>query len=124
MSCFQSPLSVIKSAFMTLEPGGYLELQDCVAPWTSVDGTFAGTKLQKFHQMTIDGAKFVGRDVCQVVRYKSFFEEAGFVDVKEVFYCWPLGAWAMVISLLLVYFRIYLKLGTLIYIGPENENHW
>ncbi|PVH79675.1 S-adenosyl-L-methionine-dependent methyltransferase [Cadophora sp. DSE1049] len=94
MSCFHSPLSVIKSAFAALTPGGYLELQDCVAPWHSLDDTLVGTTLWKFHQMTIAAAASLGRDVTQVVRYKAFFEEAGFVDVKEVHYQWPLGKWA------------------------------
>ncbi|KAH7397541.1 S-adenosyl-L-methionine-dependent methyltransferase, partial [Cadophora sp. MPI-SDFR-AT-0126] len=94
MSCFHSPLTVIKSAFAALSPGGYLELQDCVAPWHSLDSTLAGTTLWNFHQMTIAAAASLGRDVTQVIKYKAFFEEAGFVDVREVHYQWPLGKWA------------------------------
>ncbi|MAD87601.1 MAG: hypothetical protein CL912_31975 [Deltaproteobacteria bacterium] len=94
MSCFHYPLAVIKSAFAALEPGGYLELQDCVAPWHSLDDTLSGTTLWRFHQMTIAAAASLGRDVTQVVKYKAFFEEAGFVDVKKVHYQWPLGKWA------------------------------
>lgn len=44
--------------------------------------------------MTIAAAARLGRDVTQVIKYKAFFEEAGFVDVKEVHYQWPLGKWA------------------------------
>lgn len=94
MSCFFSPLSVIQSAIEALSPGGYLELQDCVAPWHSLDNTLFSTTLWKFHQMTIAAAASLGRDVTQVIKYKAFFEQAGFVDVKEVHYQWPLGKWA------------------------------
>ncbi|KAH9217111.1 S-adenosyl-L-methionine-dependent methyltransferase [Leptodontidium sp. 2 PMI_412] len=94
MSCFQSPFSVIQSAFNALSPGSYLELQDCVAPWHSLDNTLASTTLWEFHQMTIGAAASLGRDVTQVIKYKAFFEQAGFVDVKEVHYQWPLGKWA------------------------------
>lgn len=94
MSCFASPLSVIQSAFSALTPGGYLELQDCCAPWSSLDNTLQATTLWKYHSMTIAAAASLGRDVTQVVKYKAFFEEAGFVDVKEVHYQWPVGPWA------------------------------
>ncbi|KAL2070090.1 hypothetical protein VTL71DRAFT_14770 [Oculimacula yallundae] len=94
MSCFASPLGVIQSAFNALEPGGYLEIQDCVAPWTSVDDTLLGTKLIRFHAKSIAAAASLGRDITQAFKNKAFFEQAGFVDVKEVHYQWPLGTWA------------------------------
>lgn len=38
MSCFNDAGKVIREAYEKLEPGGWLELQDVIAPWT--DGNF------------------------------------------------------------------------------------
>ncbi|CZR58031.1 uncharacterized protein PAC_07921 [Phialocephala subalpina] len=94
MSCFNDAGKVICEAYEKLEPGGWLELQDVIAPWTDVDGSLLGSKLLEFHTNTIEAALSVGRDVKQVIKYPSLFVAAGFQEISEFHYQWPIGAWA------------------------------
>ncbi|KUJ15418.1 S-adenosyl-L-methionine-dependent methyltransferase [Mollisia scopiformis] len=95
MSCFDSAALVIQEAYQNLEPGGWLELQDVVAPWTDVDGSLSNSALLHFHTLTISAAAQIGRDVCQVITYPSLLAAAGFSSVTEMHYQWPIGPWAM-----------------------------
>jgi hypothetical protein len=86
--------AVIKSAFSPLQPGGYLELQDCIVPFHSIDDTFKGKKLEHWVQYMMRGSATLGTDWTRVAKYKQYLEEAGFEDVVEKRYEWRLGKWA------------------------------
>jgi hypothetical protein len=92
--CFASHLAVIKSAFDSLRPGGYLEFQDCIVPFHSIDETFKGTRIESWVQHMMRGSVALGTEWTRVAKYKEYFEEAGFEDVVEKRYAWPLGTWA------------------------------
>ncbi|KAF8863917.1 S-adenosyl-L-methionine-dependent methyltransferase [Acephala macrosclerotiorum] len=94
MSCFDDAGKVIREAYEKLEPGGWLELQDVIAPWTDVDGSLQGSKLLEFHTNAIEGALSIGRYVKQVIKYPSLLAAAGFEQISEFHYQWPIGAWA------------------------------
>ena len=93
-SCFDSPELVIKNAFQALNPGCFLEMQDCIMPIRSVDDTYQGSITNKWQSLILEGANKLGRDMEQVKNYKSYMEKAGFVDVQETHFQWPLGPWA------------------------------
>jgi hypothetical protein len=93
-TCFSSHLAVIKSAFAALCPGGYLELQDCVVPFCCLDASMSGTHLEKWSNMMYHAVASMGRDWGRVANYKQYLEDAGFVDVVEKKFEWPLGTWA------------------------------
>ncbi|KAH9217292.1 S-adenosyl-L-methionine-dependent methyltransferase [Leptodontidium sp. 2 PMI_412] len=73
-TCFKSHLPVFRSAFAYTKPGGYFELQDCIVPFRCIDD--------------------IGKDWTRVKRYREMMVEAGFEDVVERKYEWPVGTWA------------------------------
>jgi len=93
LSCFKSPASVIAQAYSSLTPGGYLELQDGILPWQSVDNTLEGTSMSHWINSAVDGAAKLGRCWTNSKNYRQYMEEAGFVDIEERHYQWPLGPW-------------------------------
>jgi hypothetical protein len=60
----------------------------------SVDNTYTGSATEKWQSLTIQGAAMLGRDMTEAKNYKAYMEEAGFVDVVERHFQWPLGPWA------------------------------
>jgi len=92
-SCFNDPYYVIKSAFDALSPGGYLELQDMVLPMRSIDNTLTGTALESWLELTMSAAVKLGRNWTCGAYYKQYMEDAGFVDVVERHFQWPMNTW-------------------------------
>ncbi len=77
-----------------LEPGGYLELQDLYMPYTSDDGTLteeSGT--YKLGELFVEASDKLGRSITVASTYKDLMEKAGFVDVVEKKFKWPIGTW-------------------------------
>jgi len=93
-TCFRSHIPVIQSAFTFLRPGGYLELQDCIVPFRCIDDTIVGTTLERWVELIMAGTAKLGKDWTRVKQYKQYLEEAGFEDVVERRYEWPVGTWA------------------------------
>lgn len=92
-SCFNSPADVIKQAFTFTKPGGYFELQDALLPYASIDDTLHSTTLWKWQDMVISTAKKFGRDFSLSKNYKRYMAEAGYVDVVEHHFQWPINQW-------------------------------
>jgi len=78
--------SVILQAFNVLKPGGYLELQGTLCHYMTIDDTFPGTAFRKY----LDAQSKPGENV---VFCKRFMEEAGYVDIVEKHFQWPVGDW-------------------------------
>lgn len=93
LSCFKNPQYIIQSAFKSLRPGGYLELQDPQMPILCIDDTMDGTSLQEWSTLVPQGAANLGRPVTQSKNYAQYMEEAGFVDIVEKHFYWPLNTW-------------------------------
>ena len=93
-TCFKYRFNAIKSAFYVLRPGGYLEPQDCIVPFTCIDNTMKGTTLERWVDLTLKGSNTLGKDWTRVSKYKQYLEEAAFEDVVEKRYEWPVGTWA------------------------------
>ena len=93
VTCFKDPGTVIASAFNSLVPGGYLELQDVILPMRAIDDTLKGTSLDHWQTITIDSAAKLGTSWKHSGDYVRFFEEAGFVDVVENHFQWPMNTW-------------------------------
>lgn len=92
-SCFKDPLSVFKSAYKALAPGGYLEMQDVFFKPHSHDGTTEGTALASWNEILIRGAKQIGMDWHCVPDYAQMMKEVGFKDIVERKYAWPGNTW-------------------------------
>lgn len=93
VTCFKDPLSVVKSAFAALSPGGYLELQDMILPMRSIDDTINGTALESWTQQTMDAAGKMGTSWKNSANYAEYYREAGFVDIKTTHFQWPMNQW-------------------------------
>ncbi|KAK3681550.1 S-adenosyl-L-methionine-dependent methyltransferase [Podospora appendiculata] len=94
---FRSHQAVMQSAYDNLEPGGWMEWQDYYPHLQSVDGSLAGTALEKWTQLYVEGGLRLGRDMLAPRKYKSWMEEVGFVNVVEQKLVipgnpWPKGA--------------------------------
>lgn len=82
-TCFKSHFNAIKSAFNALRPGGYLEFQDCIVPFTCIDNTIKGTSLERWVDLILKGSNALGKDWTRVSKYKRYLEQSGFEDVVE-----------------------------------------
>ncbi|KAH8896043.1 S-adenosyl-L-methionine-dependent methyltransferase [Thozetella sp. PMI_491] len=95
ISCFKNPLQVVRSAYDTLEPGGWLELQDFYFPWGYADNAEPkDTAIYKWNQLCLEGSTKSGRPWTHAQHYKRYLEEAGFEEVVERRFYWPMGPWA------------------------------
>ncbi|KAH8586076.1 S-adenosyl-L-methionine-dependent methyltransferase [Bisporella sp. PMI_857] len=93
VTCFKDPLGVITSAFNSLRPGGYLELQDLVLPMRCIDDSLEGTKINEWQTRTLAAAAKMGHTWKVSGFYSQYLEEAGFVDVVEQHLQWPMNRW-------------------------------
>ncbi|RDW77001.1 hypothetical protein BP6252_05054 [Coleophoma cylindrospora] len=93
-ACFSSHSTVFKSAFQHTQPGGWFELQDAAFPFRCIDNSMAGTKMEQWCSLVRTAASALGRDFAVVPKYKTYLEEAGFVDIVEKQMAWPIGSWA------------------------------
>lgn len=94
VTCFKDPAAVIKSAFNSLAPGGYLEVQDMILPMRSIDDTIENTAINDWSNKTMAAAAKLGTSWENTVNYVIYFEEAGFTDITEKHFQWPSNTWA------------------------------
>ncbi|KAM0547770.1 hypothetical protein ACHAPJ_010231 [Fusarium lateritium] len=84
----------IKNAYDNIEPGGYLEMQDLTYPITCDDGTLpSNSQILRSGQLSIEASAKLGRAINLAPKYKNFFEKAGFTDVVERQFKWPINEW-------------------------------
>ncbi|RDW65158.1 hypothetical protein BP5796_09850 [Coleophoma crateriformis] len=83
----------IERCFAFTNPGGYLEVQDVCLPVRCDDDTLEGTNLEKYGELLLEGSLKVGVGLDVALTTKKMMEEAGFVDVVEVIYKWPMNKW-------------------------------
>lgn len=77
-----------------LEPGGYLELQDLHTPFGCDDGTLTeDTPTYRFGSVAIETIQALGRPLDVPPMHKDRMRKAGFVDVVERQFKWPIGTW-------------------------------
>lgn len=90
--------AMIKQAYNSLNPGGYLEMTDLYVPLPDFDGSLKGTFLDQWSKRQCEACVKVGVDASAPAKFKGWFEEAGFEDVRETIYKWPIGTWVCFIS--------------------------
>lgn len=71
MSCMTDAAKFMRSCFSSLEPGGYLELQDGITPWRAVDNSLEGTDFGKWGDYIQQGAAKLGRDTAIALKYRE-----------------------------------------------------
>jgi hypothetical protein len=60
----------------------------------SIDDTITGSSLENWAALIMKGTAALDKDWTVAGQYKKFLLEAGFEDVVEKKYEWPLGTWA------------------------------
>jgi hypothetical protein len=93
VTCFKDHLHVFQSAYNQLNPGGYLELQDLVLPMRAIDSSLEGTNFNHWQLTSLAAAAKVGMAWNTSGSYARLLEEAGFVDVTEQHFQWPMNRW-------------------------------
>jgi len=83
----------LKQCFDNTNPGGYLEIQDIVSPPRCDDDTLKGTDLEKWGILMLEASRKLGVPLDSAVTVKQVMEGAGYVDVTEVIYKWPMNRW-------------------------------
>ncbi|RDW61657.1 S-adenosyl-L-methionine-dependent methyltransferase-16 [Coleophoma crateriformis] len=83
-----------EQSFANLNPGGYIELADSCFPMRTDDNSFPpDSALKKWCDLLTEGCAAAGRPIDSAKHYKSQLEAAGFENVVEVQYRWPMGRW-------------------------------
>lgn len=83
--CFDDFPAVFRKCFDSLEPGGWLELNDSTSKLVCNDGSIRGTDLEAWSQRMSQAHAIVGRDPDAPKQYKQWMVDIGFVDVVEQF---------------------------------------
>ncbi|KAK7440739.1 TAM domain methyltransferase [Colletotrichum acutatum] len=84
----------INQAFENLEPGGYLEMQDLSLPYRCDDASLApDSPIHKLSDLFLRGGRVTGRNMDAAPTYAALMRTAGFVDVEEHQFKWPVNAW-------------------------------
>jgi len=86
---------LILDRFRNLEPGGWLELQDYGLPVRSFDGTHIDTDVFRWGELLCEAGRKTGRPLgtdCSDM-HAIMMREAGFVDVQERMFMWPINGW-------------------------------
>lgn len=93
VTCFKDPQKVFKSAFNALAPGGYFELQDAIVPLRAIDDTLQGTAAHDLTMRCMAAAEKLGVSWKHSANYVQYFQNAGFVDIVEKHFQWPINRW-------------------------------
>ncbi|KAL2268072.1 hypothetical protein VTJ83DRAFT_2918 [Remersonia thermophila] len=84
----------MERSFENLRPGGWLEFADITFPAGCDDGTLpADSAILKWNTLALQAADTIGRSIESGKKYKEQMEEAGFVNVVEKVYKWPINPW-------------------------------
>lgn len=77
-----------------IAPGGYIEHSEPTPKLFSDDGSIAsGDILHQCYELAVEATQKFGKDIMIAPHIKQRIEEAGFVDVVQKQYKWPLGEW-------------------------------
>ncbi|KAF8855637.1 S-adenosyl-L-methionine-dependent methyltransferase [Acephala macrosclerotiorum] len=83
-----------QQSFEYLTPGGYIELADACFPILTDDQTLpTDSALLKWSRLILEAGEKIGRPTNSAASYKLQLENAGFVNVVEFRYKWPLNRW-------------------------------
>lgn len=96
VACFNDVPTVIRRAYNSLAPGGWMEFQDPGFDFHQLEqhGIVSETALDRWLSLVQKGAIKCDRNLTKARLYKKQLEDAGFVDVYEKVVNVPVGPWA------------------------------
>ncbi|KAK2031378.1 S-adenosyl-L-methionine-dependent methyltransferase [Colletotrichum zoysiae] len=83
----------LSQSYKHLKPGGWLELQDFHLPLSDDDTLTEDHALQRSMRLLSQAVSKTGRPFIDLDTFKPMMEAAGFVDVTEVRFKWPINTW-------------------------------
>ncbi|OAP64940.1 hypothetical protein AYL99_00912 [Fonsecaea erecta] len=86
--------SFISRAYENLTPGGWLELQDCIFPLATDDGTFhKGQTIWEWGNLLLEASEKLGRSLGAATQHREHMIAAGFTNVSVKHFKWPTNSW-------------------------------
>ncbi|KIW81861.1 hypothetical protein Z517_04887 [Fonsecaea pedrosoi CBS 271.37] len=86
--------SFIGRAYENLNPGGWLELQDCIFPLATDDGSFhEGQPIYEWSSLLLEASEKLGRSLGDATRHREHMTAAGFINVTVKHFKWPSNHW-------------------------------
>lgn len=85
---------VFRDIYDNLNPGGWVEFQETIVYFQSIDGTLEGTVLQRWNVLLLEGIRKLGRSATEALRCKTWMAQAGFVNLGEKKFAVPINPWA------------------------------
>ncbi len=70
-----------------------MEVEDILSPPQCQDDTLKGTALEKWGNLFLESSIKLGVPLNSALSIKKNMEEAGYVDVVQVIYEWPMNKW-------------------------------
>ncbi|KAF5972063.1 methyltransferase [Fusarium bulbicola] len=93
IASFKSWPDIFSKAFESLEPGGYIEVQDNVYPLASDDDTIHNTDILMWTEFMVNAADKIGRSITVASKFKPMLADAGFIDIREIKKKIPMNRW-------------------------------
>lgn len=94
LGCFADWPAVHKEAFKTLKPGGWIEQHEVGPDPRSEDGTLTPDHpFQKWGDLIFQAGDVIGKSYRTAYSTKDYMEEAGFINIVEKKYKFPIGTW-------------------------------
>lgn len=85
---------LLAQAYKNVRPGGYVELMDAVYPVDCDDGTLSpDSPVYKWNKTLCEAAAISGKRLDEGLRHKKYMIDAGFENVTETRYKWPINTW-------------------------------
>ncbi|EAT76870.2 hypothetical protein SNOG_15775 [Parastagonospora nodorum SN15] len=95
MGIFRDFREIIQKGFNNLEPGGFMESHELYPKLYCTDGTMpADWELLEWTRLEDKAAMQLGTPLRIANKLKTWYEQAGFVDVYEEVFHIPVNAWA------------------------------
>jgi SAM-dependent methyltransferase len=95
LGIFQDFREIIQKGFNNLEPGGFMESHEIYPKIYCDDGTMpADYELLEWTRMQDKAAMTLGTPLRIANKLKTWYEQAGFVDVHEETHSIPINSWA------------------------------
>ena len=77
-----------------LNPGGFIEIQDCIYPLSSDDGTLReDSDLGQWSKLLTQTFRSSGRHIDSALCYEEQLREAGFININIISEKWPVNCW-------------------------------
>ena len=77
-----------------MKPGGWVEMQDLRYPIMSDDGTLAEDgPMKKWSRLMQEAGHRAGHQLDSCGRYAKQMADAGFINIHETIYKWPMSPW-------------------------------